>query len=907
MPGASAIIVPDSPEFTVAAATDEFAAFASAAKEDLIGSSLFRFFPDNPDAPSVSGDIRGSLQHCINSKNKSELAQQRYDIAGPDGKFREMYWTVIHTPVLDQSGNLDYIIHTAVDVTDRVLAEIKNKKIKSLEPAQNLFNQTAVAIHIFKGPELTIALANEPTLKLWRKDVSVVGRPLAEVLPELTVQHYHNLIEKVMQTEEPLHAYEAPVVFERENGPETFFFNFLLQPYYETGSDEPVGVIAMANDVTQIINDRKVLKEKERSLALAVEIGDLGVFSIDLNSGTVSYSPQIMEWFGLTRLNLPLEELLCRIHPEDRKRVTDTLIGLSDGKRARKHDLMFRVVQPETDEIQYLRSIGQVQTEDGRNVTLSGIIQDMTIQVQSQIELRQSAQRLRSFIDSAPFPIGVYTGREMRIEMVNQAILDAWGRDESVLGKTYSEVLSELEGTGIYEQLDQVYTTGTAFHAHNRRIDLIADGKLESFYFNYSFTPLFDADGNVYGVMNTAADVTDLNVAQKALAESERNFRMMILQAPVAMCLMLGRDLVIDVANESMIEIWGKTREAVMNKPVFEALPDAKGQGLETILDRVFQTGEVFTAHESPVNLLRFGNLETVYQNFVYEPYKDGEGNVIGVIAITSDVTPQVLARQRIEEVVRERTKELAETNLRLQSSNAELEQFAYIASHDLQEPLRKINMFVGLLGSSLASVDERSQKYMDNIGISVNRMTNLITDILSYSQLSRKHEVFEPTDLQLVFEETISDFDLIIEENNATVKTTGLGIIEAIPLQMVQLFHNLISNALKYHKPDVAAEIVISGKEISSDAAQEMGLPHSQSNYFEIRFSDNGIGFAPEYEAKIFNIFHRLHGKSQYEGTGIGLAMCKKIAENHNGAIFARGSEGKGAEFVVLLPQKQL
>ena len=214
--------------------------------------------------------------------------------------------------------------------------------------------------------------------------------------------------------------------------------------------------------------------------------------------------------------------------------------------------------------------------------------------------------------------------------------------------------------------------------------------------------------------------------------------------------------------------------------------------------------------------------------------------------------------------------------------------------------------MFAGLLENSLESPNERIRKYLSNIGISVQRMTNLIHDILSYSQLSQKHQVFKNTNLTDIFEETIADFDLIVEEKQATISHSGLPTIEAIPLQMVQLFHNLISNGLKYSRPDVPPKITITHEMISAEEAKLMNLPTLEKSYCKLVFTDNGIGFSSEYETKIFHIFHRLHGKGQYEGTGIGLAMCKKIAENHNGLIFATGSEGQGATFTVILPTQQ-
>lgn len=906
MPGASGIVLPNAPHYTIIASTDEFASLAGVPKETLIGSSLFDYFPDNPAAPNVSNDIRNSLQKCVVEKKKNQIAVQRYDIVQPDGSFLVMYWTVVHTPILDDAGEILYIIHTANDVTHRIQSDKKDERIKSVESMHSLFMQSAVAIHIFKGPELIVGFANEPSLLLWGQDKSIIGKPLREVIPELIDQGFHHLLLEVLLTGKLHQATEALYVINRNGADEHLYLNFVLQPYFETGGTYATGVIAIISDVTALHADRRLLSEKEKSLELAVEIGGLGVFSIDLRDNMVRFSSQIREWLGVADTILPLNEMLKTVHLDDYSLLLNAFTEISDSRENRRHNITFRVTNPGTGQLHYLRSIGQLHDEDGGSPILTGIIQDITTTVKSSIALEQSAHRLKNFIDGAPFPIGVYVGKEMRIEMVNQAILDAWGRDASVVGLTFAEALPELKVQNIYEQLENVFTTGIPFHTKNRAVDLEVGGKLQTFYFNYSFTPLFDTDGSVYGVMNTAADVTDLNVAQMALRESERNFRTMILQSPVAMCLLRGPQHIVEVANDAMIKIWGKDTEQVMQRPLFSGLPDARNQGIENLLATVYQTGETFKANEMAVNLIRAGKNELVYVNFVYEPYRDGNGNIWGIMAIAIDVTAEVLARHQIEQVVKDRTRELEQTNESLKKSNAELEQFAYIASHDLQEPLRKITMFTGLLHASIADPGEQAKRHMEKIEASAQRMSKLVADILSYSQLSRKNDAFVATNLSEIYDDVAADFDFLLEEKNAKIKVLNLPTIEAIPLQMAQLFHNLISNSLKYSRADAAPEIQISGGSVSKEHALSLGLQGPAETYCSISFKDNGIGFSPLYAEKIFSIFQRLHGRGQYEGTGIGLAMCRKIAENHGGIIFANAREGLGAEFVVILPKQQ-
>jgi PAS domain S-box-containing protein len=242
----------------------------------------------------------------------------------------------------------------------------------------------------------------------------------------------------------------------------------------------------------------------------------------------------------------------------------------------------------------------------------------------------------------------------MRIAWANQTILDIWGKGNDVIGKLYTQILPELENQQIFDQLDTVFTSGEPFHAKNQRVDIEVDGMLRTFYFNYSFTPLFDAAGAVYGVMNTAADVTDLNLAKQKSEESEANLRSIILQAPVAMCIFRGKDFVIEIANKNMIEFWGKTEEGVLNKPIFEAVPEAKSQGYEELMNQVLTTGVPFSASELPVTLPRNGVVKTVFINFAYEPIREADGTISGIIAMAIDVTEHVMSRKKIEESERE-------------------------------------------------------------------------------------------------------------------------------------------------------------------------------------------------------------------------------------------------------------
>lgn len=249
---------------------------------------------------------------------------------------------------------------------------------------------------------------------------------------------------------------------------------------------------------------------------------------------------------------------------------------------------------------------------------------------------------------------------------------------------------------------------------------------------------------------------------------------------------------------------------------------------------------------------------------------------------------------------------QLRDQIVKLDASNKELEQFAYIASHDLQEPLRKIAAFSELLKEQMPEKEgSDSALYIDRISNAAARMRNLITDLLNYSRVSR-HTQKEATDLNKVLTSVIEDLELLIEEKKAVLLHSELPVVTGNQSELGQLFLNLISNSLKFVRKEVSPEIRISAAESPAADLRRLGSYDPRNQYVSIKFEDNGIGFSQEYADKIFVIFQRLHGRDKYEGTGIGLAVCKKIAEKYGGTIYAESNEKFGACFTVILPKEQ-
>ncbi|TRW27326.1 response regulator [Flavobacterium zepuense] len=267
---------------------------------------------------------------------------------------------------------------------------------------------------------------------------------------------------------------------------------------------------------------------------------------------------------------------------------------------------------------------------------------------------------------------------------------------------------------------------------------------------------------------------------------------------------------------------------------------------------------------------------------------------------LSKEVEIRKEAQENLEQKVAERTSELLLKNEELEMKNHELQQFSWVVSHDLKEPLRKIETFIRIIQERYIVKDDKATDYVNRTIRSADRMAKLITDLLEYSRLSST-VLPERTDLNLILEEVLSDFDYRIEQKNAVVKTSSLPVIQGIPSQLRQLFQNLIGNSLKFTNEGIAPVIEITSERI---ADKDFDSPASAKGcYCKITVSDNGIGFNEVYLDKIFKIFQSLNDRNAYEGTGIGLAIAKKITEKHNGLITAKSTLGQGSSFIIVLP----
>jgi len=299
--------------------------------------------------------------------------------------------------------------------------------------------------------------------------------------------------------------------------------------------------------------------------------------------------------------------------------------------------------------------------------------------------------------------------------------------------------------------------------------------------------------------------------------------------------------------------------------------------------------------------IMKDGSLKWIHATGV--PIYSDNGKSVRISGITVDITKQKLFENELSRQVNERTKELEQKNLDLEKMNKELQSFAYVSSHDLQEPLRKIRTFATrLIEQERENLSQHGKEQLDRMQNAATRMQTLIEDLLAYSRTNNAEKKFEVTHLREVIQEVRDEMDSDLKQKNATIEATQLCDAHIIPFQFRQLMFNLVGNSLKFSREDIAPHIVISSKIDLGKMLDEPVLA-AEKKYCHIVYKDNGIGFEPEYGEKIFELFQRLHARNEYNGTGIGLAIVKKIVENHKGRITAKGETDKGARFDIYLP----
>lgn len=782
----------------------------------------------------------------------------------------------------------------------------------SLKTIVNFLLNSKFPMFLWWGPDL-ICFYNDayrPSLGKEGKHPSILGMPAKEAWPEIW-DIIKPLIDQVLTTGEATWSENQLVPIYRNNRIEDVYWTFSYSPVNDE-HDKPAGVFVTCVETTRQVQNLKAIEEREEQLNFTIDAAELGTW--DLNPATNRFigNARLKEWFGLPNdAEIELQSALNIIIEEDRQRVIDAIQTAFQYSSGGDYNIDYTIQHPTSNQKRIVLAKGRAIFDENQIACrFSGTLQDITHQVLSGKNLRESEQKFRLLADS--MPQFVWTGdTEGNLNYYNQSVFDYSGRtQENLGGNEWIEIVHPDDREENIRKWKESVETGQDFLFEHRfrRKDGVYRWQLSR------ARPQRDALGNIRMWVGTSTDIEDQKVFSNQLAKevkdqvkelkrineilkkSEERYHMMVEEIEEYAILYLNRNGIVENWNQGAERIKGYSADEIIGKSfsTFYTPLDKENNLPRKLLERAALTGK---AVQEGWRVRKDGS--HFWASIVITAVHNQDNEVIGFSKITHDLTE----KKRTEDKIKANALELEHKNKELERINMELQSFAYVASHDLQEPLRKIQTFSGrLLQKEVQNLSESGKDYFERIRKSTDRMQTLIEDLLTYSRTNTVERVFEKIQINEIINEVKEEFKEIITEKNAIIEVSGTCEINAIPFQFKQLITNLVGNSLKFSKPEVPPHILIKSRFITAANAVNLPLLPNQK-YCQITIADNGIGFDEEYKDRIFEIFQRLHGKSEYKGTGIGLAIVKKIVDNHNGFITASGVPGEGATFDIYIP----
>ena len=604
--------------------------------------------------------------------------------------------------------------------------------------------------------------------------------------------------------------------------------------------------------------------------------------------------------YGLEPQSVPVsfDTYISHVHPDYKeKRLAQVQHVFETGE---PEDHIYKIIAANGTE-KILHSKSEVQTDEhGKVTSMTGTCQDVT-EMQTLIEKLQDSESLYKQAQVMS-QMGSWNW-DLKTDVVTwtDEMYDIYEIEKGAteITRKYMVSFQHAEDRHTVEEGLRMLLETNVVQDFNYRI---VTGKGKNKILHAIKEIVRDNDGQPIKVIGTTQDVTAQKIAEKKLSDSQQFIQKIADTTPSIIASYNINTGIYSYINEGLKKLLGYEPEQAKEEgvPFFINImhPDD--------LDRIIQQNtEALALANNPENKeqnfiaefryrMRHENGE--YRWFhtygtIFERNKDGQ--VESVLNISLDITAQEEAERKLNQ-----------RNLELQQSNASLEEYAYVASHDLKEPLRKICTFSDrLLTTQEDQLNKDGKVYLQKIIDSSSRMQTMISDLLAVSLVSG-NKAYEPVSLDNVLQEAIHLIEEKIETKKAVIEAGGLPEVMAVPSQFRQLFQNLLSNSLKFSRQGVQPHITISHRYLKASEVNVDNLQKAKK-YLEITFTDNGIGFDNDFANKIFAIFQRLHGRDEYEGTGIGLAICKKVVENHGGVIFANSKINQGSTFTIIFPAK--
>ncbi len=641
------------------------------------------------------------------------------------------------------------------------------------------------------------------------------------------------------------------------------------------------GIACYSRNITESKLYHNELLNINKKLETAQQMARLGYWEVDILKDTCYWSNELYRIFGLQKTSdyIAFQDIIDAVHPDDKKMAINNYNLAIKGKKALNHEVRIFL---KDGSIKVLHQKGSlVYNQNGRPILLEGTTQDITLQKLSEKAIKESEEKYRMIFNSSPLPSWIYDLETMQVLEVNNAAIAHYGYTNSEFLKMGMATLfiKEQEAAIIKTNME-ISNTGIINFGQWQHV------KKDSQIINVDVTGYAIYYNNKNAIMIASNDITEILQGQQALALSNERF---------------------NYATKATFDaIWDynlKTNKAFLGEG-FHTLFGHKMYGEDVNISfikglihdddrlRVLNSLQEISDDKDQVywkNQYRLRKADGSYATVMDSAFvvRDEHKVPYRIIGAVQDVSERI----QNEAVLKELNNQLHTRAEELISSNAELEQFAYIASHDLQEPLRMVTSFLNQLQKKYQpQLDENGQLYIRFAVDGAVRMRKIIQALLEYSRVGTQHYRYEKIDTTCLLNDVVNVYNNIVQQKNIIISYKGLPEIMAARVPIQQLFQNLISNAIKYQQPNNIAKIVISA------------IEHQDYWYFAI--ADNGIGIKEESLSKIFVLFQRLHNNEQYTGSGIGLAICKKIIESHKGKLWVTSTPDVGSTFYFSIPK---
>jgi PAS domain S-box-containing protein len=836
------VISPDDPTYTIVAADKNWAQ-SIAKTNELAGRGLFQVFAD-------SADLRSSLREVVTSK-----AERSTTVESSDGNS----WRLVHWPILSSDGDVRFILQRA-----EILS--RSTEAGDVEARYGMAFARAPIGMVLLTPDGRVIEVNQAYMDMlgYTRDELVSHDSSFYTHPE-DIQATREFFATLRNGEQNSGRFEKRYL--RKDG--KLVWARATAHIRRDGSRKPVEVIAIVEDITERKRSREQLWASQAQVQAIYDgtyeyIGLLSTDGIllDCNRASLEFAANKREdvigkplwetpWFAAT--------------PGAPEALREGIARASKGEFVRYEA---RLRRPSGAAITFDFSLHPVRNERGEVIFLVPEGRDITEQNRAAQLVEDDRGRWRELLKQTPAGIALLSGPEHRFDWVNPAYQQIAGRSsEAMVGKTVREAIPEADEQKFVDLLDRVFVTGEPFAGHEEFIRLgRADGSPRECYLDFVYLPTRDLQGKIDGIFVHVTDVTDAVQSRKRIEESEQQFRTLAETIPHLAWM----------ADEAGNRFWYNRRWYDYTGTTFE---EVKGWGWSKVHDpevlaEVIRRWRDALASGEPLEMIYpVRGADGTFREFLtrVEPVRNLDGRVVRWFGTNTDITKQ----RQIEEELRR--------------INRELEEFAYVASHDLQEPMRMVNIYTQMILRNPQAEPNKLAEYAEFVNEGVKRMEALIRDLLSYSRsVHREEQPVGTADLGAALEEAIAVLKKRIEDAGATITAGPMPTTRGETQQMEHVFENILSNALKYRKAETPLEVKVSAQR--------------SPNHWTICIRDNGIGFDPRYAERIFGLFKRLH-KDEYPGTGLGLAICKRIIERYGGEMWAESRPDEGASFYFSLP----